>query len=166
MTFVPFSLSQVHVAEGGISVFEDPSKRQDLLATEVGLVVRDRMPERFFEVHRALFSQRHDEGRDLRDEKELRLTLSRLDIDAGFVFDEITRGWPLVTYRDEHEAAARDHSVWGVPTFIVGAKAAFVRIMSRPEADPKAARQMIEHVVALFGELPALNEFKHTTVSN
>lgn len=166
VTFVPFSLSQVHVEEGEPSVFEDSSKRPDLLAMEVGLVVRDRLPELFLAVHRALFSQRHDEGRDLRDEKELRLTLSRLGVDADFVFAEIGRGWPLETFRNEHEAAERLHSVWGVPTFVVGSKAAFVRVMSRPDGDAKVARQTIEHLVGLFGEFPALNEFKYTTIPN
>ena len=39
--FVPFSLSQVHVEEGGTPVWDDPAKAADLLAIEAGLVVRD-----------------------------------------------------------------------------------------------------------------------------
>jgi 2-hydroxychromene-2-carboxylate isomerase len=166
VTFVPFSLSQAHVEEGEPSVFDDASKRQDLLAMEVGLVVRDQLPERFYDAHRALFALRHDEGADLRDEKALRAALDLIGIDGDFVFDEIGKGWPLETLRREHEAAEQDHTVWGVPTFIVGPKAAFVRVMSRPEGDAKVARQTIEQIIGLFSEAPALNEFKHTTISN
>lgn len=166
VTFVPFSLSQAHVEEGDLSVFADPSKGPDLLAMQVGIVVRDRFAERFLAAHRALFSHRHDEGRDLRDENELRLTLEKAGVDAGPVFREITEGWPLETFRREHEAAEQRHSVFGVPTFIVGGKAAFVRVMSRPGDDAKVARQTIEDVVALFSQLPDLNEFKYTTIPN
>jgi len=34
---VPFSLSQVHVEEGGLPVWEDPAKSPDLIAEEAGL---------------------------------------------------------------------------------------------------------------------------------
>lgn len=166
VTFIPFSLSQAHVEEGGPSVFADASKIQDLVAMEVGLVVRDRFPERFLDVHRALFSQRHDEGRDLREESELRLTLARSGVDADAVFQEIEQGWPRETFRREHEETASRHSVFGVPTFIVDNKAAFVRIMSRPDGDAKLARQTIEDVIALFSAQPELNEFKYTTIPN
>ena len=35
----------------------------------------------------------------------------------------------------EHEARSASHEVWGVPTFIVGDQAAFVRLMHRPDGD-------------------------------
>ena len=34
-----------------------------LLAMQVGIVVRDRHPERFLDLHHALFTARHEEGR-------------------------------------------------------------------------------------------------------
>ena len=166
VTFVPFSLSQMHIADGDPSVFDDPEKAQDLLAIQVGLVVRDRIPDKFSRVHRALFALRHDESRDLRDESELRTTLSAEGVDADYVFSEIASGWPLDTFRKEHDAAERDHAVWGVPTFIVGNAAAFVRVMTRPGTDGLGARSTIEKIVALFGDMPELNEFKHTSIPN
>lgn len=66
VSFVPFSLGQVHVPEGGTPVWEDPAKADDLMAMRAALVVRDRYGDRFPAVHRALFAARHDEGRDLR----------------------------------------------------------------------------------------------------
>ena len=62
--FVPFSLTQSHIEEGGTPVWEVPEKVSDLTAIEAGLVVRDRYPERFLDVHLALFTARHDDGRD------------------------------------------------------------------------------------------------------
>ena len=62
VTFLPFSLSQVHVPEGGTPVWDDPAKAKDLLALAAGVVVRDRYPERFLDAHVALFAARHDGG--------------------------------------------------------------------------------------------------------
>ena len=44
--FVPFSLSQTHVAEGEQSVWDNPSARNELLAGAAGIVVRTASPMR------------------------------------------------------------------------------------------------------------------------
>lgn len=164
VTFTPFSLSQVHVPEGGNPVWEDPEARPDLIALEAGLVVRDRRPEDFLRAHRALFAARHDEGGDLRDEAVVRRALESAEVPSDEVLAEVAEGWPLEQLRKEHEAAANDYSVFGVPTFIVGAHAAFARIMDRPQGDPDLARTTIERIVRLVSEHPELNELKHTTL--
>jgi hypothetical protein len=163
--FVPFSLNQMHVEEGGLDVWDDPTKASALLAMQVGLVARDRHPERFLDVHDALFRARHDEGRDIRDESVLRQLVAEQGLDANAVFAEIEDGWPLETFRKEHEEAARDHDVWGVPTFIVGDSAVFVRLMNRPRGDGELGRRTIQRVVDLLTGWPELNEFKHTSIS-
>ena len=66
VTFLPFSLNQVHVPEGGTPVWDDPAKAPDLLALAAGVVVRDQYPDRFLDAHLALFTARHEEGLDLR----------------------------------------------------------------------------------------------------
>jgi predicted DsbA family dithiol-disulfide isomerase len=165
VTFVPFSLNQAHVEEGGLDVWDDPSKADALLAMQVGIVVRDRFPEQFLDVHAALFRARHDEGRDIREEEVLRTIVSEQGVDADAVFTEIADGWPLETFRKEHEAAASEHSVWGVPTFIAGDGAVFVRLMTRPQGDAALASKTIERVVDLVTGFPELNEFKHTSIS-
>ncbi|MGA2211096.1 MAG: DsbA family protein [Acidimicrobiales bacterium] len=166
VTFVPFSLNQMHLEEGDQPVFDDPARRSDLVAMLVGIVVRDRHPQQWLAVHRALFSLRHDDAGDLRDESALRAVLEGQGVDAESVFAEIESGWPLDTFRKEHDAAETEHAVWGVPTFIVGDHAAFVRLMNRPEGDADVARQAIDRVLDLLGEFPELNEFKHTRISN
>src|SRR3954471_11428565 len=61
VTFLPFSLNQAHIEEGGTDVWDDPARADGLLATEVGIVARDTLPsEQFLKVHQALFTARHD----------------------------------------------------------------------------------------------------------
>ena len=67
-------------------------------------------------------------------------------------------------FRKAHEDAVTNHQVFGVPTFIIDGKAAFVRVMTRPGSDADAARTTIDGVLALFTEHPELNEFKHTSI--
>jgi protein-disulfide isomerase len=166
VTFLPFSLTQIHVPEGGTPVWDDPDKAADLLALEVSVVVRDQFPERFLAAHRALFSARHDDAGDLRDEAVVRAALASADVDADAVFAALEDGAVAKEVRRAHEAAAGDLHVFGVPTFIVGDRAVFVRLMTRPQGDATLARQTIEHVVSLIDGHPELNEFKYTAISH
>ncbi|HXQ58614.1 MAG TPA: DsbA family protein [Acidimicrobiales bacterium] len=163
--FLPFSLTQTHVEDGGTPVWDAPERAEDLIAIEAGLVVRDQFPERFPDVHIALFAARHDEGRDLRDEAVLRDVLGRHGVDGEEVFAAIADRWPRQAFRKAHESAVDDYQVFGVPTFIAGESAAFVRIMTRPRGDGALARATIEHVLELLVGRAEINEFKHTTIS-
>ena len=160
----PFSLDQVHVAEGGVDVWDDPAKAAGLLAMQAGIVVRDRLPERFLDVHLALFAARHDHGGDLRDEGVVAEVLAGRGVDPTEVLGHVTDGWPLETFRKEHERSVAEHGVFGVPTFIAGDRAAFVRVMDRPAGDVERARATVERVLGLVTAWPALNELKHTTI--
>jgi hypothetical protein len=162
--FAPFSLSQAHVEEGGVAVWEDPEKAS-LLAMEAGIAVRDNFPERFPEVHLALFAARHDDARDLRDEAVVRDVLSASGVDDDEVLAVVADGGPRETFRKAHEAAVAEHQVFGVPTFVIDDRAVFVRIMTRPAGDVALATSTIEHVLGLLVDHPELNEFKHTTIA-
>jgi len=163
--FLPFSLSQVHVEEGGIPVWDDPSKASGLLATEVGIVVRDNFPERFFDVHVALFAARHDDGRDLRQEAVVRDILRSSGVDDDEVLAAVGEGGPRETFRKAHEAAVAEHQVFGVPTFVLDDNAVFVRVMTRPAGDVALATSTIDYILELLADHPDLNEFKHTSIS-
>lgn len=162
--FVPFSLNQAHVEEGGVDVWDDAGQARNLLAMQVGIVARDRYPSDFLRLHNALFAARHDRGRDLRDADELRDILTEHMFDAQAVFREIEDGWPLDVFRKEHEAGVSEHQVFGVPTFISGDRAIFVRLMDRPEGDAARATTTIERVMDLVTGWADLNEFKATTI--
>ena len=161
--FVPFSLGQVHVEPGETPIWERPTEDTGLLALQAAVVVRDTDPTRFPVVHRALFEARHAQGAQLRDESVLREILATNGVDADGVFTEVATGRPLSIIRDEHTAAARDLDVWGVPTFLVGSSAAFVRLMELP-VDAADSRRQVERIVEMLRDWPSLNEFKHTSL--
>jgi len=173
VTFVPFSLGQVHVEEGQPSVWDDPASDGGLVALQAGVVVRDEHPDRFHEVHRALFAARHDDGLKLQDRDVVRGALTAHGVDAEAVFARIDSGQALARVREEHERYARSHRVWGVPTFVLGEQAVFVRLMHRSKTgagsepgaapEPDESVRTIERVLDLLG-WPQLNEFKHTSL--
>lgn len=163
VSFVPYSLGQVHVEEGDPPIWDRPEEDSGLLALQVAVVVRDRQPELFLPLHRQLFEARHEQGAQIRDEQVLRGLLKENGIDPDAVFDDVTSGEPLATIRAEHTAAATDLDVWGVPTFMAGGRAAFVRLMDLPR-DPQDAVSTIERIVDMLTGWPSLNEFKHTSL--
>lgn len=169
VTFVPFSLGQVHVAEGESPIWERPDDDSGLFALQAGTLVRDRHPEAFLAVHRALFSLRHDDAGSLKDPDLVGATLAKhLGEDAAAaIVAAVAAGEVLDIVRTEHEAAVADAAVWGVPTFVQGAAAVFVRLMDRNpgETDEQRAhgRTSIDRVLDLL-EWTELNEFKHTSI--
>jgi DSBA-like thioredoxin domain len=162
--FVPFSLGQVHVQEGEPDIWVRPQDDRGLLALQAGVVVRDKFSDRFLDVHEALFALRHDEGRHLEDPDEVRRVLDAQGVDAGAVFAEIESGAALDQVRIEHTATADELDAWGVPTFMQGDRAVFVRLMERPQGDGEVAQRTIDRVLDLLGDFPQLNEFKHTSL--
>jgi len=165
VTWVPFSLTQVHVAEGELDAWDDPAKASTLHAMEAAIVVRDRFPDRFLEVHRALFAARHDQGLDLRLPEVIDGVLQEHGVDAGAVAKEIESGWPRAEFRKAHTEAVDAKRVFGVPTFLVGDASVFVRVMDRPGDDGAHAQQTVERVLDAIGGWPELNEFKHTSIA-
>ena len=163
--FRVFALDQAHVAEGDPPVWEEPDRYPGLVANEAGVVVRDRQPEAFHRAHIALFAARHDQALDLRKRDVIGRALDDAGIDGASVLSEIDAGWPLDVLRKEHSEAVESLDVFGVPTFIFGDRAVFVRLMDRPEGDAKKAISAIERVVELADSWPELNEFKYTRIN-
>jgi hypothetical protein len=164
VTFQAFSLDQAHVEDGGTPVWDEPDRYPGLTANLAGIVVRDRHPEKFAQAHRALFSARHDEALDLRDRAIVAKVLDGAGLDGAGILSEVDAGWPLQVLRDEHTAGVDGHQVFGVPTFILGERAVFVRLMARPR-DGEDARGTVGRVLDMLTGWPELNEFKHTSLS-
>ena len=170
VTYVPFSLGQVHVAEGEPPIWDRPDDDTGLWALRAGTVVRDRYPEVFPAVHRALFAVRHDLAQALKDPVVVTGVLSEhLDeTQVNAVVDAVENGDALAVVQKEHEAAADGPGVWGVPTFISGDRAVFVRVMDRNSGetaeDRTRGQRSIEHVLDLLDGFVELNEFKHTRI--
>lgn len=165
VTFVPFSLEQVHVAEGEPDVWDDPDKLPALLAMLAGIAVRDHFADHLRPVLGALFSARHDQALDIREPHVVRQALIAGGVEPDAVLAVVDSGEPLETLRKEHERAVNDHAVFGVPTVIVGDEAVFIRVMHRPHGDAGLAVRTVERAVELVTGWPELNEFKHTTIA-
>lgn len=157
--FLPFSLDQVHVEEGEPPVWErDPEVwGTGVSALLWGIAVRDNFPDHFFDWHVAAFAARHDEGRKIAKTEVLADVATSVGLDADAVAAEVQSGRPLKVLADEHSEAVKRWRMFGVPTFIVGERAVFVRVMDRKNPDD------VERVLDLL-EWTDLNEFKHTSV--
>lgn len=157
--FVAFSLDQVHVEEGEPPVWDrDPGEwGTGTLALLYGIAVRDAFPERFLEAHVELFAQRHDHGLKLGHEDVLEAAIERVGLDVDAVKAEAWSGRPLKTLIAEHTEAVDRWSVFGVPTYIEGDEAVFVRFMERGRHD-----DLVRALDLL--EWTRLNEFKRTTI--
>jgi len=157
--FLPFSLDQVHVEDGEVPVWErDPEVwGTGVLALCWGIAVRDAFPDRFLDWHVAAFAARHDEGRKIAKADVLADVASSAGLDPAAVAAEVATGRPLKVLAEEHTEAVKRWGIFGVPTFVVGERAAFVRLMDR--ANP----QDVDRVLDLL-EWTDLNEFKHTSV--
>ena len=166
VTYLAFSLDQAHVAEGGTPVWEEPDRYPGLLANLAGIAVRDGQADRFPAVHRALFTARHIQSLDLRDRSIVAKVLDGAGVDGAGVLAEVDAGGPLDVLRDEHTAGVSNHDVWGVPTFIAGDGAVFVRLMKAPDGDGELAQSTVGRVLDLLTGWPELNEFKHTSLAH
>jgi 2-hydroxychromene-2-carboxylate isomerase len=163
VTFLPFSLGQVHVAEGEPPVWERPEVDSGLLALQVSVAVRDTQPDHFLDVHHALFEHRHAAAGQLRTREDLGPVLAATGVDVDRVWVEVDSGRPLATVEKEHTACAESHNVWGVPTFVVGDRAVFVRLLHLPDGEVNPAATTVERVLDQV-DWPILNEFKHTSI--
>ena len=160
--FLAFSLDQPHVEEGQPSVFDEPDKYPGMTVNYAGIVVRDRMPDKFLATHRALFEARHGRALDTRDRDVIASVLTEVGVDAAEVLRQVDDGWPVEVARKEHTTAVDQLEVFGVPTFIHGNRAVFVRLLDRADGDVDKATATMGRIVDMVTEWPALNEFKAT----
>jgi hypothetical protein len=163
VTWLPFSLGQAHVADGETPIWERPADDTGLLALQASIAVRDTQRDRFLDAHHALFEHRHGAAGPIKDRSDLAPVLASAGVDVDAVWAQIDGGEPLATVEKEHTAYVESHNVWGVPTFIVGDAAVFVRLLELPDGDADVAIPTIERVLDEI-KWPILNEFKHTSI--
>lgn len=163
VTFLPYCLGQSHVDEGMPDVWDRPDSDSGLLALQTAISVRDRQPEAFLAVHHGLFQFRHVRNGSLRDRDALAAVLKSAGADPDAAFADVDSGRTLDVVREEHHRFVDSHGVWGVPTFIAGSAAVFVRLLDRADGDGDLARATVERILDTM-EWGILNEFKHTTV--
>jgi protein-disulfide isomerase-like protein with CxxC motif len=159
-TFAPFSLAEVHIEDGEDSVWDRTAGAEGtrgVIAHAWALAVRQTIPDLFPAFHLALFSARHDRGADINDEAVLREVCEEVGVDPDRIAGVVATGEPLQELAASHTEAVERWSVFGVPTFIDGDEAVFVRLMERHSVDD------VEKVLDML-EWTRLNEFKRTTV--
>lgn len=156
--FSAFSLNQVHVEEGRPNAWEaaPDALPNGVRALAYGIAVRDDFPESFLDFHVAAFAARHDEGQKF-DAAVLDGVVASVGLDVDAVRKVVETGRPLETLAAEHEEAVSRWSVFGVPTFIEGDSATFIRFMERGRVDD------LERALGLL-DWSRLNEFKRTAI--
>jgi hypothetical protein len=159
-TFHPFSLAEVHIEEGKASVWDRPLGAEGTRGVRAhvwSIAVRELAPERFPSFHLEVFSARHDAGADIDDEEVLGDVAVVAGLDIALVTDLIATGDPMARLAEAHTTAVKRWSVFGVPTFMAGDEAVFVRLMERRRVED------VDRVLDML-DWTRLNEFKRTTV--
>jgi hypothetical protein len=165
VTFVPWTLSQGYRADHAPDVWDDPERDRELLALAVSTSVRDEQPAAFLDVHEALFNARSEKSLRLVTREEIVQALEGVTVDVPQIFADIESRRPHKVIGESYREFER-YEAFGVPTFVVNGDATFVRYMNEPEGDGQASIALIESLLALMSDQSALNEFKHTRVSN
>jgi predicted DsbA family dithiol-disulfide isomerase len=157
--FLPFSLDQAHAEEGEPPVWErQPGEwGTGVTALLYGIAVRDQFPELFFDFHLAAFAARHDRGEKLGREEVVRDAAASVGLDVDAVAEEVWSGRPLKTLATEHTEQVERWRAFGVPTFIEGDEAVFIRFMERNRVDD------LERALELL-DWTRFNEFKRTQI--
>jgi 2-hydroxychromene-2-carboxylate isomerase len=163
VTFRPFSLSQVHLAEGETPVWQTEPRPSGVLALEWGLAVRDEFPDAFHDAHLALFSARHDQGRDLNDPEVIREAVGSAGLDPDEVAKVVAGGQPAKSLASEHTWGVEQYRVFGVPTFVFDERAVFIRLMQR-KPEPADARATLDRLIDVMTGWSELNELKATRI--
>jgi protein-disulfide isomerase-like protein with CxxC motif len=160
VTFRPFSLSQNHTTAEDSDVWDahlDTELASGVLALVWSLAVRDSFPKHFLSFHAAMFAARHDDAIDIGDGETIKGVVQAVGLDVDAVAAVVTSGVPQETLKTEHLGLVKQHAVFGVPTFIAGDEAVFVRFMDRHNL------QDVERITDML-TWTNLNEFKRTSV--
>jgi predicted DsbA family dithiol-disulfide isomerase len=160
VTFKPFSLAQNHTSEGDVAVWDrGPADEQGrgVLALFWSLAVRDGFGDSFLEFHKALFNAKHDDLAEIGDVAVLREVATSVGLDVGAIEAAVASGIPAKTLAAEHTALVEDLGVFGVPTFIDGEEAVFVRFMERHKLED------LDKVIDMIS-WTNVNEFKRAKV--
>jgi hypothetical protein len=163
VTFRGFSLSQVHIEDGEPEVWRTEPRPSGVTALEWSLAIRDEFPDAFPAAHLALFSARHDQGKDINDLEVIREAVASAGIEPDEVAKVVAGGQPAKTLANDHTWSVEEHRAFGVPTFFVDDRAVFIRLMQR-KTDPAKARATLDRLLETLTGWPELNELKATRI--
>lgn len=159
VSFVPFSLKEAHADADDVAQWELPldAVGTGVLALLWSIAIRDNHPDSFLDFHVSLFNARHDDGSDINNESVIEDVCESVGLDPIRIRECVATGVPAKTLATEHSRVVEAYAVFGVPTFIQGDEAVFVRFMDRHEM------QDLERVLEML-KWTNLNEFKRTRI--
>lgn len=163
--FIPWTMGQGYRVDGAPDVWDDPEHDPSHLSLAVSVSVRDEQPQFFLAAHEALFRARHERSMRLVTIDEIDAVLAPIGVDMYKVISDVASRRPHRVLGESFRSMER-FEAFGVPTFVVGTDATFVRYMEPPSGDDAASITIIESLVSLMSTQPELNEFKHTRVAN
>jgi predicted DsbA family dithiol-disulfide isomerase len=157
--FLPFSLDQAHAEEGEPPVWDREPAEWGTGVTSLlyAIAIRDQFPDAFLDFHLEAFAARHDRGKKLGREEVVREAVAAAGLDVDTVAEEAWSGRPLKTLAAEHSEQVDRFNAFGVPTFIEGDQAVFIRFMERNRVDD------LERALELL-DWTRFNEFKRTQI--
>lgn len=161
VTFVPWTMSQGYKSDDAPDVWDDPAHDADLLSLVASVSVRDQQSALFLRAHEALFRARHERAIRLVTLEEIDEVLGPLGVDLVKVRADIASRRPHAVIGESFRRFEK-FEAFGVPTFVVGDDATFVRYMESPTDDARASIDLIDSLVTMISMRPDLNEFKHT----
>ena len=124
--------------------------------------MRDTLPDRFLDVHRALFAHRHEQGRLAARTRGAAQRAAAAGVDADAVLAEVASGRPLATIKKEHTGFAEPQRL-GRADVHRRRPGCLRPLHELPDGDGQLAVATVERVLDLLG-WPELNEFKHTSI--
>jgi 2-hydroxychromene-2-carboxylate isomerase len=93
--FTPFCLGQAHVEEGQTDIWDRPQDDTGILALQASIAVRDTQPDKFLNMHHALYEYRHTQNGNLRERAPLSEVIGEHGVDVDAMWAEVDSGRPL-----------------------------------------------------------------------
>ncbi len=152
-----FSLIQVNSKDEGWTVWDAPdSEARGRLAFKAAEAARRQ--DAFDAFHMALLRARHEQRADINDVA----VVERVAEDSGLDLDrfrkDIADPQIVLALERDHRAGIAEYGVFGTPTFVFDAGAAYVRLSEPPEASDSVA--IFDRVISIAAEEPRILEIK------
>ena len=152
-----FSLIQVNSKDDGWTIWDAlDSEARGRLAFKAAEAARRQGA--FDDFHMALLRARHEKRVDIDDVA----VVERVAEDSGLDLDrfrmDIADPQIVSALERDHRAAVAEYGVFGTPTFVFDAGAAYVRLSEPPEASDSVA--IFDRVVSIAAEEPRILEIK------
>jgi predicted DsbA family dithiol-disulfide isomerase len=154
-----FSLAQVNSKDDGWTVWDAPDSEPVKGRLAFKAAEAARRQHRFDDFHLPLLHARH---RDRLDINEVAV-VERVAVEAGLDLDRFRKDVAdpdiVGALARDHQAAVKEHGVFGTPTFVFpGGASAYVRLSEAP--DGSDAVRVFDRIVSVAGDEPLILEIK------